>query len=177
MARRDLKGSFCFRLILLSQISGTITKQPGLETAVFFRLPRRTILSIVEKHSKITLTTNEGNSLSLEELFDGYFQIVVNENPSEATITLRSAELPAKSTSNFLIDGTFILITGADLKTVDVDLKLVEGTKIKFGPAQLSVNQIGPAFEGTLSSSHSNSVVPNQPIRSKRSNFFTIRTR
>ena len=115
--------------------------------------------------------------MSLEELFDGYFQIVVNENPSEATITLRSAELPAKSTSNFLIDGTFILITGADLKTVDVDLKLVEGTKIKFGPAQLSVNQIGPAFEGTLSSSHSNSVVPNQPIRSKRSNFFTIRTR
>lgn len=29
---------------------------------------------------------------------------------------------------------------------MDVDLKLVEGTKIKFGPAQLSVNQIGPAF-------------------------------
>jgi hypothetical protein len=29
---------------------------------------------------------------------------------------------------------------------VDVDLKLVAGTKIKFGPAQLSVNQIGPVF-------------------------------
>ena len=72
--------------------------------------------------------------------------MTVNDNPSEGTITLRSAELPAKSTSNFLIDGKFVLITGAELKTVDVDLKLVEGTKIKFGPAQLSVNQIGPAF-------------------------------
>ena len=27
---------------------------------------------------------------------------------------------------------------------MDVDLKLVAGTKIKFGPAQLSVHQIGP---------------------------------
>ncbi len=124
----------------------SMTKQPGLETDIFFRLPGRTILSIDEKQSKITLTTNEGNQLPLEEFFDGFFQMTVNDNPSEGTITLRCAELPAKSTSNFLIDGKFVLITGADLKTVDVDLKLVEGTKIKFGPAQLSVNQIGPAF-------------------------------
>ena len=123
-----------------------MTKQLGLETDIFFRLPGRTILSIDEKQSKITLTTNEGNQLPLEEFFDGFFQMTVNDNPSEGTITLRSAELPAKSTSNFLIDGKFVLITGAELKTVDVDLKLVEGTKIKFGPAQLSVNQIGPAF-------------------------------
>lgn len=107
-----------------------MTKQPGLETEIFFRLPGRTILSIDEKQSKITVTTNEGDQLPLKELFDGCFQMTVNDNPSEGTITLRSAELPAKSASNILSDGTFVLITGADLKTVDVDLKLVEGTKI-----------------------------------------------
>ena len=68
--------------------------------------------------------------MPLKELFDGCFQMTVNDNPSEGTITLRSAELPAKSASNILNNVKFVLITGADLKTVDVDLKLVEGTKI-----------------------------------------------
>jgi hypothetical protein len=52
----------------------SITKQPGLETDVFFRLPGRTILSIDEKQPKITLTTNEGKQLPLEEFFDGFFR-------------------------------------------------------------------------------------------------------
>lgn len=124
----------------------SITKQPGLETDIFFRLSGKTILSIDEKMSMITLTTNEGNELPLEEFFDGHFRMTISDKPSEGTITLRSAELPAKSTSSFRIDGAFVLVAGADLKTVDVNLKLIEGTKVKFGPSELSVDQIGPAF-------------------------------
>jgi hypothetical protein len=72
--------------------------------------------------------------------------MTVNDKPSEGTITLRSAELPARSTHSLRIDGTFVLIAGADLKTVDVNLKLAEGIKVKIGPVELSVGQIAPAF-------------------------------
>jgi hypothetical protein len=72
--------------------------------------------------------------------------MTVNDKPSEGTITLRSAELPARSTNSLRIDGTFVLIAGADLKTVDVNLKLAEGIKVKIGPVELSVGQIAPAF-------------------------------
>ena len=89
----------------------SMTKQTGLETEIFFRLSGRTILSIDEKQSKITVTTNEGDQLPLKELFDGCFQMTVNDNPSEGTITLRSAELPAKSASNILNNVKFVLIT------------------------------------------------------------------
>ena len=60
----------------------SITKQPGLEIDIHLRLSGRTILSIDEKQSTITLTTNQGNKLPLEQLFDGYFRMTVNDKPS-----------------------------------------------------------------------------------------------
>lgn len=49
-------------------------------------------------------------------------------------------------TNSLRIGGAFVLIAGADLKTIDVNLKLAEGTTVKIGPIDLSVVQVGPAF-------------------------------
>ncbi|MBC7967546.1 MAG: hypothetical protein H7Z17_16655 [Fuerstia sp.] len=59
---------------------------------------------------------------------------------------MKSEELPGKKTTQLKLDGTLVFIVGRDLKTADADLKLTEGTKVKFGSLEATVGKIGEAF-------------------------------
>ena len=63
-----------------------------------------------------------------------------------AVVSMKSEELPGKKTTQLKLDGTLVFIVGRDLKTADADLKLTEGSKVKFGPLDGTVGQIGEAF-------------------------------
>lgn len=121
-------------------------RTPGLEMDVYFQLPGETVLSLDNKQSKVTVSTSEKTELPLAEMFDGNFRMSASEKPGTGIISMKSDELPGRKTSQVKIDGTFVFNVGRDLKTDDVELKLSEGSKLKFGPLDATVGQIGDAF-------------------------------
>ena len=121
-------------------------KSPGLEVDIYFQLPEQTVLSLDQKQSKVTITTDQGTELSLAEMFDGYFQMRPGEDASTGVISIKSDELPDKKVNRLKLDGTLVLNVGRDLKTTESDLKLAEGTKIKLGTIDATVGQVGEAY-------------------------------
>lgn len=121
-------------------------RSPGLEVDVYFQLPGETVLSLDNKASNIVLKTNEGTELPLAEMFDGNFNMSPGENASVGIVSMKSGELPGKKTTQLKIDGTFVFNVGRDLKSADAELKLTEGSKVKFGPLEATVGQIGETF-------------------------------
>ncbi len=124
----------------------SMMRQPGLSVDVFFKLPGKTVLSIDSKKSAVVLSTNDGTELPLEEMLDSNYSLQLREEPSAGTISLKTAMLPGKKTSSLKLEGTFVFNVGADLKTADVEVMLVQDSKVKFGPVDATVSQVGEGF-------------------------------
>ncbi|MFO0976367.1 MAG: hypothetical protein U0996_08205 [Planctomycetaceae bacterium] len=124
----------------------SMMRQPGLEVDVFFKLPGKTVLSIDDKKSAVVLSTADGKELPLEEMFDSNYRLQLREEPSAGTISLKTGMLPDKKTSSLKLEGTFVFNVGSDLKTTDVELKLAQDSKVKFGPVDATVSQVGEGF-------------------------------
>lgn len=124
----------------------SMMRQPGLEVDLFFKLPGKTVLSIDSKQSAVVLSTADGQELSLEDIFNSTYRLQLREEPSAGTISLKTGTLPDKKTSSLKLEGTFVFNVGADLKTADVELKLVQDSKVKFGPVDATVSQVGEGY-------------------------------
>ncbi len=121
-------------------------RSPGLEVDLYFVVPGATVLSLDNEQSKATLKSSDGTELPLTEQFDGLFDVSIREEGDRGIISFKSEELPPKKTTTLAIDGTFALIVGKDLKTVDSELKLMEGATVKMGPVEATVDSVGEAF-------------------------------
>lgn len=121
-------------------------RSPGLEVDLYFVAPGTTVLSLDAEQSKAVLKANDGTELPLTEQFDGLFDISIREEADRGIISFKTEELPPKKTTSLTIDGTFVLTVGKDLKTVDADVKLMEGATVKLGPVEATVDSVGEAF-------------------------------
>ncbi|MBL8808605.1 MAG: hypothetical protein JNM43_00390 [Planctomycetaceae bacterium] len=124
----------------------SMMRQPGLEVDVFFKLPGKTVLSIDNKKSAVVLSTADGKELPLEEMFDGNYRLQLNEEPGAGIVSLKTGLLPDKKTASLKLEGDFVFNVGADLKTADVELKLVKDSTVKFGPLDVTVSQVGDGY-------------------------------
>jgi len=105
----------------------------GTAVDVFVNLPDQSILAIDEKKSKVVLSCDDGGELPLREQFDGLFALNVRDDKSTATIQLGSESLPGKTTTKLTLSGSLVLVVGKDKKTDNIDLKIVNNSKVKLG--------------------------------------------
>lgn len=120
--------------------------QPGLNVDLFFMLPGKTVLSIDQKQTAMTLSTDDGGALELREQFDGVVNLNLREDNSSGILQLRSDALPGAKSTALIVDGTAVLIVGKDLKTEDVTVTIEEGAAVKIGGIEATIGEIGEAF-------------------------------
>ena len=121
-------------------------RSPGIEVDIFVALPGETILAISGKDSKVSLTSDDGGELPLEDRFNGPFNLNLDEEKASGVIQLKSETLPGKKAGRLSIKGEFVVTVGRDSKTDDVDLKVEKGSKLKLGPINGEVGEIGEGF-------------------------------
>jgi len=121
-------------------------RSPGIELDVFFELPGETVLSIDGKETKVVLSSDDGGELELQDRFEGPFELNINEEKTSGVIQFRSETLPGGKATRLTVRGDFAVTVGRDSKTEEVDLRIAEGEKLKFGPINAEVGEIGEGY-------------------------------
>ncbi len=121
-------------------------RSPGVEVDLFFALPGETVLSINGKETKVVLSSDDGGELELQDRFEGPFELHIDEEKASGVIQFRSETPPGKKTTRLTVKGNFAVTVGRDSKTDDVDLKIEKGEKLKLGPINAEVSEIGEGY-------------------------------
>lgn len=121
-------------------------RSPGVEVDVYFALPGETILGINGKDSRITLASDVGGDLPLQDRFDGPFNLNIDDEKNSGVIQIQSEKLPEKKATRLSIKGEFVLTVGRDSKTDEVEVKLEKGSPLKIGAIDAEVGEIGEGY-------------------------------
>ena len=118
----------------------------GLEVDLHIRVPGRTVLSLDQKVSTMTLATGDGTPLPLADGFDGVMSLSLNEDRSTGILRMRSDTLPPAGTTALSAKGTLVFVVGESPETKDLPLTIAQGSRIRLGAIDAEVSEVGDAF-------------------------------